>query len=157
MIGLPYSVALFLAVSPMQRAANALNDDTFSGIHQLTLFDWSLLIPYFSIMVVLSIYGLYRYEVIRGFLKARKKLQTEPAVRFEQLPRITVQLPLYNERYVVERLLEEVLKLDYPRHLLQIQVLDDSTDETHHPVASTAIPYLIAEQNPLKSHPRSAV
>ena len=109
----------------MQRAANALNDDTFSGIHQLTLFDWSLLIPYFSIMVVLSIYGLYRYEVIRGFLKARKKLQTEPAVRFEQLPRITVQLPLYNERYVVERLLEEVLKLDYHRHLLQIQVLDD--------------------------------
>jgi cellulose synthase/poly-beta-1,6-N-acetylglucosamine synthase-like glycosyltransferase len=131
MIGFPYSAAFFLAVSPMQRAANALTDDTFAGIHTLTLFDWALLIPYFGIMAVLSIYGLYRFEIIRGFLKARKKMQTQAAVRFEQLPRVTVQLPLYNERYVVERLLEEVLKLDYPKHLLQIQVLDDSTDETH--------------------------
>jgi cellulose synthase/poly-beta-1,6-N-acetylglucosamine synthase-like glycosyltransferase len=125
------AVAFLLAASPVQRAVNALTDDTFAGVHQLTLFDWSLLIPYFSIMVVLSIYGMHRYEVIRNYLKCRKKLQSEPAVRFEQLPPVTVQLPLYNERYVVERLLEGVTKLDYPRHLLQIQVLDDSTDETH--------------------------
>ena len=46
-------------------------------------------------------------------------------------PLVTIQLPLYNERFVVERLLEEVVKIDYPRELLQIQVLDDSTDETH--------------------------
>ena len=44
---------------------------------------------------------------------------------------MTIQLPLYNERYVVERLLEEVSKMEYPRELLQIQVLDDSTDDTH--------------------------
>ena len=52
-------------------------------------------------------------------------------MRFEQLPRVTIQLPLYNERYVVERLIEEVIKIDYPKELLQIQVLDDSTDDTH--------------------------
>jgi cellulose synthase/poly-beta-1,6-N-acetylglucosamine synthase-like glycosyltransferase len=154
MIGFPYSVALFLAVSPMQRAANALTDDTFADIHTLTLFDWALLVPYFSIMVVLSIYGLYRYEVIRGFLKARKKLRTEPALRFEQLPRVTVQLPIYNERYVVERLLEEVLKLDYPKQLLQIQVLDDSTDDTH-PFTEALVERYRALGRPIEYHHRA--
>ena len=43
---------------------------------------------------------------------------------------MTIQLPLYNERYVVERLIEEVVKIEYPKELLQIQVLDDSTDDT---------------------------
>ena len=60
-------MAVLLASSPLQRAVNALNDDTFTGIHRLDWFDWSLLIPYFSIMVVLSIYGVYRYELIRGY------------------------------------------------------------------------------------------
>ena len=49
------AAAFLLAASPYQRAVNALTDDTFAGVHQLTLFDWSLLIPYFTIMVVLSI------------------------------------------------------------------------------------------------------
>ena len=52
-------------------------------------------------------------------------------MRFAELPRVTIQLPIFNERFVVERLLEETSKMDYPRHLLQIQVLDDSTDDTH--------------------------
>ena len=45
-------------------------------------------------------------------------------------PTVTVQLPIFNERYVVERLIESVCQLDYPRELLEIQVLDDSTDDT---------------------------
>src|SRR5262249_14633961 len=56
----------------------------------------------------------------------------------ERLPRVTVQLPLYNEMYVVERLLESVCAIDYPRDLLEIQVLDDSTDETQ-AIASAAV------------------
>jgi cellulose synthase/poly-beta-1,6-N-acetylglucosamine synthase-like glycosyltransferase len=52
-------------------------------------------------------------------------------LRFERLPRVTIQLPIFNEQYVVERLIEETSKIDYPRELLEIQVLDDSTDETH--------------------------
>lgn len=48
----------------------------------------------------------------------------------DALPRVTVQLPIYNERYVVERLMDNIILLDYPRHLLQILVLDDSTDDT---------------------------
>ena len=50
---------------------------------------------------------------------------------FERLPPVTIQLPLYNERYVLERLIDEIVKIEYPRELLQIQVLDDSTDDTH--------------------------
>ncbi len=56
--------------------------------------------------------------------KYRKQFSEEPPLRFEQLPRVTIQLPIYNERYVVERLLEATAKIDYPRELLQIQVLD---------------------------------
>jgi cellulose synthase/poly-beta-1,6-N-acetylglucosamine synthase-like glycosyltransferase len=69
--------------------------------------------------------------MIRRYLKHKKDLPTEPPTRFPELPRVTIQLPLYNERYVVEQLIEQTVKMDYPRHLLQIQVLDDSTDETH--------------------------
>jgi cellulose synthase/poly-beta-1,6-N-acetylglucosamine synthase-like glycosyltransferase len=148
------SVAFLLAASPMKRMVNALTDDTFAGIYQLSWFDWSLLIPYFTIMVVLSVYGMYRYEVIRGYLKHRKKLQSEPLKRFQELPRVTVQLPLYNERYVVERLLEEVIKLEYPKHLLQIQVLDDSTDETH-PVTEALVERYRAMGHPIEYHHRT--
>jgi cellulose synthase/poly-beta-1,6-N-acetylglucosamine synthase-like glycosyltransferase len=110
---------------------NVLFDDTFAGIHRKDWFDYAMLIPYFAILIVLSVYGIHRYEMIRGYWKHRKHMPVEPSVRFDELPRVTVQLPLYNERYVVERLLEQISKIDYPKHLLQIQVLDDSTDETH--------------------------
>jgi len=110
----------------------ALSDDTFKGLHHLAFFDWAMLIPYFGVLIVLSCYGLHRYAMIRGYMKHRKSFTSgEPLVRFETLPRVTIQLPIYNERYVVERLLEETAKIDYPRELLQIQVLDDSTDDTH--------------------------
>ena len=127
----PLLAFLFAQPTLSTRIANGLFDDTFSGIYQLSFFDWALLIPYFGILVILSVYGLHRYETMRRYRKYRKNLPTAPEHKFDQLPKVTVQLPLYNERFVVERLLEEVGKIDYPRELLQIQVLDDSTDETH--------------------------
>jgi cellulose synthase/poly-beta-1,6-N-acetylglucosamine synthase-like glycosyltransferase len=123
--------ALLLASSFGTQLYNSLFDDTFNGIYQLQPFDWAILLPYFAILILLSCYGMHRFEMIRGYLRHRKHMVTEPPVRFERLPRVTVQLPLYNERYVVERLLEEASQIDYPRDLLQIQVLDDSTDDTH--------------------------
>lgn len=122
---------LFAAQSFGSRFVTGFFDDTFAGIYRLSSFDWSLLIPYFGILVILSIYGLHRYETIRRYVKYRKNLPQAPQKRFEQLPKVTIQLPLYNERFVVARLLEAVSKIEYPRELLQIQVLDDSTDETH--------------------------
>jgi cellulose synthase/poly-beta-1,6-N-acetylglucosamine synthase-like glycosyltransferase len=113
------------------RMLDTLFDDTFAGIHRLEWFDWLMMGPYFAVLLVLSFYGLHRYEMIRGYFKNKHKLPSEAPSRFAELPRVTIQLPLYNERYVVDRLVEETVKMDYPKHLLQIQVLDDSTDETH--------------------------
>src|SRR5215467_4404009 len=124
------AVMLALAVSPTARLVNSLFDDTFAGVYQLSWFDWAILIPYFTILVVLSIYGVHRYDVIRTYFKYRKKATGEPAGRFAQLPPVTIQLPIYNERYVIERLIDVVTKIEYPKGLLQIQVLDDSTDDT---------------------------
>ena len=123
--------AAILYSPTLNKAIDTFFDPTFAGIHKLGWFDWALLIPYFSVLIVLSFYGLHRYEMIRGYLKHRKKLADGPPARFEQLPKVTIQLPLYNEKFVVERLVEETLKIRYPRELFQIQVLDDSTDETH--------------------------
>src|SRR5438874_8620904 len=119
---LPSSVLLaLLANSTISKLTQRLFDDTFQGIHHLSWFDWAMLVPYFTILVILSVYGLHRYDVIRTYFKHRKKATVEPsALLFEQLPPVTIQLPLYNERYVVERLIEEVLKIEYPRELLQI-------------------------------------
>jgi cellulose synthase/poly-beta-1,6-N-acetylglucosamine synthase-like glycosyltransferase len=126
--------AFLLAATPSfsSRIVDALFDDTFKNIHHLEFFDWAIMVPYFAVLAVLSVYGMHRYETIRGYMKHRKRVNlAEPPVRFAELPRVTIQLPIFNERFVVERLLEETSKIDYPRHLLQIQVLDDSTDDTH--------------------------
>lgn len=126
---------LFLAMlvanaNPLVRyVRHIFHRDPFQGLYQPNAFDLAFLIPYFTILTILSIYGLHRYHLTYLYLKNRKR-SPQPQKHFEQLPRVTVQLPLYNERYVVERLLEAVTQLDYPRALLEIQVLDDSTDET---------------------------
>src|SRR5436190_13221880 len=112
--------------SMADRVVSALTDDLpFAGVHHLQFFDWALLIPYFAVLAILSVYGMHRYEMVRGYLKHKKDRATTAPVLFDQLPRVTIQLPLYNERYVVERLLEQTVKMDYPSELLQIQVLDD--------------------------------
>jgi cellulose synthase/poly-beta-1,6-N-acetylglucosamine synthase-like glycosyltransferase len=103
--------------------------DPFRGIYRANAFDLAILIPYFTILGILSIYGIHRYYLTYLYLKNKRKAP-KPARQFEQLPRVTIQLPVFNERYVVERLLEAVTQIDYPRALLEIQVLDDSTDET---------------------------
>lgn len=92
---------------------------------------------YLSVLIGLSAYGVHRYFIVYLFLKNRHRVP-QPLSQFDQLPVITVQLPLFNEIYVVERLLKSVSALDYPRELLQIQVLDDSTDETRNLTAACA-------------------
>ncbi|MEO1474376.1 MAG: cellulose synthase family protein, partial [Pseudomonadota bacterium] len=78
---------------------------------------------------LIGTYGLHRYWLVFLFNRHRKHV-ARPAERFDELPRVTVQLPMFNEMYVVERLLESVAQFDYPKDKLEIQVLDDSTDET---------------------------
>ncbi|MDX2033658.1 MAG: glycosyltransferase family 2 protein [Blastocatellia bacterium] len=105
--------------------------DNISYLYSLDAFDWFIVILYFTILTLLAILGAYRVRMVFQFWRYRN-IKPEPKRRFAEadLPRITVQLPLFNELYVVERLIESVSKIDYPGHLLEIQVLDDSTDET---------------------------
>jgi cellulose synthase/poly-beta-1,6-N-acetylglucosamine synthase-like glycosyltransferase len=84
---------------------------------------------YVVVFAGLSVFGAHRLRILWLYRKHRKD---EPQIkgRFTELPVVTVQLPLFNELHVVGRLCEAVARLDYPREKLQIQILDDSTDET---------------------------
>ena len=102
-----------------------------SPLYRLDAFDWTILILYFTILGILAVYGAYRIKQVIDFWRYRNFVP-HPKAHFHEadLPRITIQLPLYNEMYVVNRLLKAVTAIDYPREKLEIQVLDDSTDET---------------------------
>src|SRR5260370_12939166 len=139
---LPSSIPVaLLENTAFSRLTQSLFDSSFTGIHKLNWFDWALRLPYFSILAILSVYGLHRYDVIRPYFKHRKNAVDHPPASFEQLPPVTIQLPIYNERYEVERLIDEVTKIEYPPGLLQIQGLDDSTDYTHPFAQSLVHPY----------------
>ena len=95
----------------------------------MNLLESAVLISYFTVLVVLAVYGVHRYYLTYLYVRNRHRIP-RPQGTFNRLPHLTVQLPIFNERYVVRRLLEAVTRLDYPRGLLEIQVLDASTDET---------------------------
>ena len=91
----------------------------------------SFIVAYLAVLLVLAFYGFHRTLLVWLFYRHKDRLP-KPKRRFQEheLPRVTVQLPLFNEMYVAERLLDAVAKLDYPRDRFEVQVLDDSTDET---------------------------
>jgi cellulose synthase/poly-beta-1,6-N-acetylglucosamine synthase-like glycosyltransferase len=97
-------------------------------------FPWTpaVVALYFLVLAVLAVYGLHRLWMVLLFVRLRRREPARPAepAGAESWPRVTVQLPLYNEVYVAGRLIDAVCRLDYPRDRLEIQVLDDSTDET---------------------------
>ncbi|HZP33033.1 MAG TPA: cellulose synthase family protein [Candidatus Acidoferrales bacterium] len=103
--------------------------DPFRGIYQLNGFDLAIMIPYFLVLGVLAAYGLHRYWLVYCYSKYRSNIPAEPPAPAEW-PKVTIQLPIYNERYVIERLVEAISRLEYPPGLLEVQVLDDSNDET---------------------------
>jgi cellulose synthase/poly-beta-1,6-N-acetylglucosamine synthase-like glycosyltransferase len=109
-------------------------DKTFEHLYRWNTFDTCMLIPYFIVMVILAFYGIHRYQLVWLYYKNKKNAPKwdEPPARFAegQLPFVTVQLPIFNEQFVIDRLMEAVCQLDYPRDRFEIQVLDDSTDET---------------------------
>ena len=84
---------------------------------------------YFFVLVILSVYGWHRYYLVYLYMKNPGR-QPLPVGELSPLPRVTVQLPIYNEMYVADRLIDAVCRIDYPPELLEIQVLDDSIDET---------------------------
>jgi cellulose synthase/poly-beta-1,6-N-acetylglucosamine synthase-like glycosyltransferase len=101
----------------------------FEGLYRFNSFDLAILIPYLIVLLILSLYGIHRCWLVYTYMKCRHNVPSKASDPFEW-PAVTIQLPIYNERYVIERLLNAVSRLNYPRALLDIQVLDDSTDET---------------------------
>jgi cellulose synthase/poly-beta-1,6-N-acetylglucosamine synthase-like glycosyltransferase len=105
------------------RSARRIHPEIMSPI------EFAILGLYFLTLVILAVFGLHRYIMVFLYYRhrARRAVPLPPPAR---LPRVTVQLPLYNEMYVVDRLVDSVCRIRYPKELLEIQVLDDSVDET---------------------------
>jgi cellulose synthase/poly-beta-1,6-N-acetylglucosamine synthase-like glycosyltransferase len=131
-------------------------DRTFQHLYQLTSFDYALLVPYFIVMVILAFYGLHRYQLVWLYYRNKKNAAkwAQPPARFAEgeLPFVTIQLPVYNEQFVIGRLIDACCRLDYPRDRFEIQLLDDSTDETVE-VAKTIVDRYAAGCNGLAPQP----
>ncbi|WP_455169010.1 glycosyltransferase, partial [Aegicerativicinus sediminis] len=81
---------------------------------------------------MIFIYALTQLSLLINYLKAKKRQNTLPDLDISEpnnIPFVTIQLPIYNELYVIDRLLENIVQMNYPTEKLEIQVLDDSTDE----------------------------
>ena len=83
---------------------------------------------YLAVVGMLFVYGVNFFYL--SYLTWKKRNERLEAPALASFPSVTVQLPIYNEVYVAERVISAAARLDYPAHLLEIQVLDDSTDET---------------------------
>ncbi len=109
-------------------------DKTFKDLYRWNSFDTAMLVPYFVVMLILAFYGIHRYQLVWLYYRNRKnaaKWDQQPQRWPEgQLPFVTIQLPIFNEQFVIDRLIDACCRLDYPRDRFEIQVLDDSTDET---------------------------
>lgn len=98
-----------------------------------TMLHTLLCITYFAVLLGLSAFGLHRLHLVMLCWRHKRRIteaQALPAISESELPIVTIQLPLFNESTVAARLLDAVAKMDYPRDRFEIQVLDDSTDET---------------------------
>src|ERR671912_2078772 len=103
----------------------------------MTLAETLTLATYFFVLIILAVYGWHRYYLVYLYVRNRDK-DPRPGAPLNPLPAVTIQLPLYNEMYVADRLIAAVCAIEYPRELLEIQVLDDSTDETQ-AIAESAV------------------
>jgi len=114
----------------------------------MTSPDALVLVSYFFVLSILGIYGWHRYYLVYEYRRNRDRVPGPPP-RMIDAPVVTVQLPIYNERYVVDRLVDAVCAIDYPKDRLEIQVLDDSTDETRD-IAELAVRRLAARGYDIK-------
>jgi cellulose synthase/poly-beta-1,6-N-acetylglucosamine synthase-like glycosyltransferase len=111
------------------------------------------LATYFFVLIILAIYGWHRYYLVYLYMRNRDK-EPRASAPLAPAPPVTIQLPLYNEMYVADRLIDAVCAIDYPREQLEIQVLDDSTDETQS-IAELAVRRYAAEGIDIKYYHRA--
>ncbi|MCG1036150.1 cellulose synthase family protein [Polaribacter sargassicola] len=97
------------------------------------ILEYTIILIYSISLILIFMYALAQLNLLFNYLKARKKLDNSEKFDFsndKEIPKVTIQLPVYNELYVMERLLQNIALIEYPREKLEIQVLDDSTDES---------------------------
>lgn len=97
------------------------------------ILETTIMIIYTAALLLILLYALAQLNLLFNYLRSHRK--KDKALKFDlsnpdNIPLVTIQLPVYNELYVMERLLENIAEIDYPKHKLEIQVLDDSTDES---------------------------
>jgi cellulose synthase/poly-beta-1,6-N-acetylglucosamine synthase-like glycosyltransferase len=94
---------------------------------------WICIVVYSISLILILFYAFAQLNLLFNYIKAQKLVDDSPQLDLtnpEEVPYVTIQLPVFNEAYVMERLLDNMVLIDYPRGKLEIQVLDDSTDET---------------------------
>jgi cellulose synthase/poly-beta-1,6-N-acetylglucosamine synthase-like glycosyltransferase len=138
---------MLAAQSSLGHYWHKITDRTFSGVYNANGFDLAMMIPYFIVLFILALYGLHRYWLVYDYYAYSKNVPAQPPP-VTAWPRVTIQLPIFNERYVIERLVEAISRFDYPAELLDVQVLDDSTDETRE-VARNCVERLAAQGMPV--------
>ncbi len=89
-----------------------------------------LIVIYGLTLCFIFLYSIVQVNLVVNYLRKKKSTSAIKEINIEELPFVTIQLPLYNELYVVERLIDSITQLDYPKDKFEIQLLDDSTDET---------------------------
>jgi cellulose synthase/poly-beta-1,6-N-acetylglucosamine synthase-like glycosyltransferase len=119
----------------------------------MTPFETLTLATYFFVLIVLAIYGWHRYYLVYLYMRNKGK-EPKPGPPLDPVPVVTIQLPLYNEMYVADRLIASVCAIDYPRELLEVQVLDDSVDETRS-IAESAVRRFAAQGIDIKYYHRA--
>ncbi|OUS03561.1 glycosyl transferase family 2 [Flavobacteriales bacterium 33_180_T64] len=97
------------------------------------ILETTIIIIYTTAILLIFLYALAQLNLLYNYLSSKKKDDTCETFDFsnpDEIPLVTIQLPVFNEMYVMERLLDNIALIDYPKDKLEIQVLDDSTDET---------------------------
>ena len=97
------------------------------------IFATITIVVYTIALLLIFLYALAQLNLLFNYLASKKHIDDSVTFDFsnsEEIPYVTIQLPVYNEMYVMDRLLENIALIDYPKDKLEIQVLDDSTDET---------------------------
>ena len=112
------------------------------------LIEFGLVAIYVSVLLLVAVYGFHRYVLVYLYIKHRDHIYQIKG-KFSTLPRITIQLPMYNESQVAERIIRHTCQIDYPLDRLEIQVLDDSTDESAD-IARRAVDEWAAKGYPIK-------
>jgi cellulose synthase/poly-beta-1,6-N-acetylglucosamine synthase-like glycosyltransferase len=120
-----------LATKPVRR------DSNFKFYRMLSI-GYVLLVVYFFCIILITIYCLMQFDLLKYY---RKKDVTPPPALPNPAPLVTIQLPMFNELYVAERLIDNIVKFDYPKDKLHIQVIDDSDDQTVEIVANKVAEY----------------